>query len=87
MINHATATVSILGKANRLSSVSRHLRYDIALLYLQQANYDLGNAVESYLADEKWEREHPIEGSSNGRASQKPGRRKFGVMTGLSGQL
>jgi len=41
-----------------------HLRYDIAILYLQQTNYDLDGAVEAYLADEKWEKEHPMEGSS-----------------------
>ncbi len=29
-----------------------NLRYDIALLYLQQSDYDLGLAVEAYLADE-----------------------------------
>jgi len=64
-----------------------HLRYDIAVLYLQQTNYDLDGAVEAYLADEKWEKEHPMEGSSKGKAAPKSGRRKFGLGTGLSGQL
>lgn len=36
--------------------------YDVAELYLAQAGYDLGRAVERYLADEAWEREHPMEG-------------------------
>lgn len=63
------------------------LRYNIALLYLQQASYDLDLAVETYLADDKWEKEHPMEGSSKGKTSQKPGRRKVGMGTGLSGQL
>ena len=70
-----------------MSSVPMHLRYDIALLYLQQAKYDLDLAVETYLADEKWEREHPIESSSKGNASRKPNRRKISLATGLSGQL
>ena len=55
------------------------LRYEVALLYLQQASYDLDLAVETYLADEKWEREHPMEGSSQGNMKSKPARRRFGV--------
>ncbi len=70
-----------------MASVAMHLRYDIAILYLQQTNYDLDGAVEAYLADEKWEKEHPMEGSSKGKAAPKPGKRKFGLGTGLSGQL
>ena len=64
------------------------LRYDVALLYLQQADYDLDRAVEAYLEDEKWEKEHPMEeGSSKGKTAPKPARRKVGIRTGLSGQL
>jgi hypothetical protein len=64
-----------------------NLRYDIALLYLQQSNYNLDLAVETYLEDEKWEKEHPMVGSSKGKISPKPGRRKAGLRTGLTGQL
>ena len=74
-------------KADHLASVPTHLRYDIAVLYLQQSNYDLNGAVEAYLADEKWEGEHPMAGSSKAKAVLKPGRRKYGLGTGLSGQL
>ncbi|KAI1124352.1 hypothetical protein F5Y10DRAFT_280249 [Nemania abortiva] len=35
--------------------------YDIALLYLQQAGYDLELATNEYLADEEWERTHPAD--------------------------
>ena len=76
-----------MGKANWLSSVPAHLRYDIALLYLQQANFNLDLAIETYLADEKWEKEHPIEGFSKGNTKTKPARRKMGLTTGFSGQL
>jgi len=86
-IVHVTTETFVQSKANRLLSNSLHLRYEIALLYLQQANYELDVAVVNYLADEKWEKEHPIEGSSNGRANQKSERRKFNAMTGLSGQV
>lgn len=65
---------------------SLYLRYDIALLYLQQANYDLDVAVESYLADEKWEKEHPLAGSK-AKNDQKSTRRKYGIRAGLTGQL
>lgn len=77
-----------LNKADHLSSIPMYLRYDIALLYLQQSEYNLGLAVEAYKADEKWEKEHPLEGSSKGvKRGQKPGKRKIGFQTGLTGQL
>jgi len=80
-------TLYFTGKADHASSVPMHLRYDIALLYLQQANYDLDLAVETYLADEKWERDHPMEGSSKDKARPQPRRRRIGMTTGFSGQL
>jgi len=64
-----------------------HLRYDVALLYLQQSDYDLDAAVETYLADERWEEEHPMQESSKGKTAQRSGRRKFGTMGGLTGQI
>lgn len=59
-------------------------RYDIALLYLNQAGYDLDVAVEAYLADEKWEKEHPIQSTSKGKAKQG---RRIGTQTGLTEQI
>lgn len=76
-----------VSEADQVSSIPLHLRYDVALLYLQQANYDLDLAIATYLADEKWEKEHPMEGRAKGNGKQKPGRRKYGMGTGLSGQL
>ena len=66
---------------NRLPNFSS---YDIALLYLKQADYNLDVAVEAYISDEKWEREHPIESSS--KNNPKP-MKKFGLNTGLTGQI
>ena len=74
-------------EADHVTSIPMSLRYDVALLYLQQADYDLDRAVEAYLEDEKWEKEHPMEGSSKGKTALKPARRKVGIRTGLSGQL
>lgn len=34
--------------------------YDVAVMYLEQANYDLEMATEIYADEERWEREHPI---------------------------
>ncbi|KAJ9150817.1 Thiamine biosynthetic bifunctional enzyme [Pleurostoma richardsiae] len=36
--------------------------YDIAVLYLEQVDYDLGAAMEAYFADEAWEKAHPLHG-------------------------
>ncbi len=44
--------------------------YDIAVLYLENADYDLAMAVQTYQADEAWEREHPLEaGQSKGKGT------------------
>lgn len=45
--------------------------YDVAELYLAQSGGDLGEAVERYLADEEWERAHPLEGSARGKGKGK----------------
>lgn len=62
-------------------------RYDVALLYLKQAEYDLDTAVQSFKADEKWERENPMSASSKGKSKQSTGRRKYGISGGITGQL
>lgn len=45
-----------------MRSLSPSLRYDVALLYLEQTDYNLEAAIEAYKEDERWEREHPLEG-------------------------
>jgi hypothetical protein len=50
--------------------------YDVALLYLKQADYDLEAAVEAYREDETWEKAHPLEGSGKGKGFD-VGRRRF----------
>jgi hypothetical protein len=42
--------------------------YDIALLYLEQAGYDLQLATDTYFADEEWERRHPAKAGKRGKA-------------------
>ncbi|KAG5975154.1 hypothetical protein E4U55_007832, partial [Claviceps digitariae] len=48
--------------------------YDVAVLYLEQWDYDVGLSVEAYLGDEAWEREHPRQGSSRGGLWSRRGR-------------
>lgn len=75
-------------KTDRSLRIPWRLRYDVAVLYLQQSDYDLDLAVETYLADEKWDKEHPMEGASGGgKTRQKTGKRRIGVRTGRSGQF
>ncbi|KAL9128192.1 MAG: hypothetical protein Q9217_003092 [Psora testacea] len=73
--------------ADRMSSIPTNLSYDIALLYLQQANYDLDAAVEAYLADVKWEEDHPMAELAKGKKVQRSERRRFGVGAGLTRQI
>ena len=63
-------------------------RYDVALLYLEQASYNLEQAITAYKADEDWEKTHSLEAAKKGKAkeSQSSGRRKWGF-GGLTGQL
>ncbi|PTD10039.1 hypothetical protein FCULG_00008085 [Fusarium culmorum] len=50
------------GKIRRFMTSCKVSDYDIAVLYLEQSNYDIGNAVTAYLDDEKWEQEHSVPG-------------------------
>ncbi|KAM7215704.1 hypothetical protein V8F06_008898, partial [Rhypophila decipiens] len=43
--------------------------YDVAVLYLEQAGYDIEAATEAYFADEAWERDHPFPATGQGNAS------------------
>ena len=75
-------------KVRRWMVACKVSQYDVALLYLEQAQYDLELAVEVYLDDEKWEKENPLERNSQGKGKKPPARRrKFGGGGGLTGQL
>jgi len=50
--------------------------YDVALLYLGQAGYDLERATEAYRADDAWERNHPLpRGRRTGKQATRQGLR------------
>lgn len=66
-------------------------RYDVAVLYLEQANYNLENAMTAFKADEKWEKDHPLQAAKKGKqpAPQSAGKRRWfgGSGGGITGQL
>lgn len=55
---HYQAVISADGFAD--GSVAPSLRYDVALLYLKNADWNLEKAIQSYQEDEQWEKEHPL---------------------------
>lgn len=63
----------------------------MAVLYLQQTDYDLDQAIKAYKADEQWEKEHPMEAAKKGKlkATQVSGKRRWfgGSGGGLAGQI
>jgi len=66
--------------ADELTSIPPRLRYDVALLYLQQADWDLDLAVGAYQEDERWEKEHPLEAkekAKKGKGAKSTGMRRF----------
>ncbi|SLM33850.1 LysM domain [Lasallia pustulata] len=74
-------------KVRRWMVACKVAEYDVALLYLKQAEYDLDAAVDAFKADEKWERENPMSAASKGKSKQSTGRRKYGVGGGITGQV
>jgi len=74
-------------QANDDGSISPNLRYDVAVLYLEQTDYDLDTAVENYKEDEKWEKEHPMESVKGKRSKDHSRKRTLGTANGLVGQL
>jgi len=57
--------------------------YEVAELYLKQADFDLEKSLEIFRADEKWEKENPFNGK--GKAKEAKGRRRTGA--GITGQV
>ncbi|KAG5922835.1 hypothetical protein E4U42_005222 [Claviceps africana] len=46
-------------KIRRFMTSCKVSDYDVAVLYLEQSDYDFGLSVEAYLGDEAWEAAHP----------------------------
>ena len=70
--------VQLEWNSGRWYSFLMRYRYDVALLYLQQYDYDLESAIETFKDDERWEKEHPIEAAKGkGITRHDVGRRRF----------
>jgi hypothetical protein len=61
-------------------------RYDVAVLYLEQVDYNLEQAITAFKADEDWEKTHSLEAAKKGKSKDTSGRRKWGF-GGLTGQI
>jgi hypothetical protein len=68
---------SLVYRTDRLTSVPPALRYDVATLYMQQADWDFDAAVEAYKEDERWEKEHPMQAHEKGKKAKSVGMRRF----------
>lgn len=59
-------------------SLAPSLRYDVALLYLEQSSYDLDAAIQAFKDDERWEKEHPMDDKGkNKKTARNTGMRRF----------
>ncbi|KAF9734458.1 hypothetical protein PMIN03_000439 [Paraphaeosphaeria minitans] len=72
----------------KVADAAPQYRYDVALLYLQQADYDLEDAIAAFKADERWEKEHPLEAARKKKAKdlQSSSKRKW-ILGGSGGGL
>lgn len=68
-------------------SVPPKYRYDVALMYLKQSDYNLDEAIQTYKEDERWEKEHPLTAGQKGKAAQTVGRRKWAGGMGMTAQM
>ena len=59
-------------KLRRWMVTTKCADYNVATLYLKGSDYDLDLAVEAFKADERWEKDHPMQGKEK-RKSRKLG--------------
>jgi LysM repeat protein len=61
------------GKIRRFMVACKVSEYDVAVLYLEQTDYDLEAATVAYIADEQWEASHPVDGTAEGKSVARRG--------------
>nr|POE72987.1 hypothetical protein CFP56_30926 [Quercus suber] len=67
-------------KVRRWMVTCKVAEYDVALLYLQQSDWSLDDAVAAYTEDERWEKAHPLEAkekAKKGKTAKGAGMRRF----------
>lgn len=82
MFRVSTLKVSIYNLLiDPLTSIAPRFRYEVALLYLKNAEWNLDEAIQAYQEDEQWEKEHPLhKDDKRAKAPEKPkdvGMRRF----------
>lgn len=70
--------------ANAWRSIPPKYRYDVAVLYLKQADYDLDAAIHAYKEDEEWAEKNPMH---KAKAPARTRNGRFRIGGGLTGQL
>ncbi|KAF2431610.1 hypothetical protein EJ08DRAFT_610677 [Tothia fuscella] len=73
--------------ACKVSDVGPKYRYDVALLYLKQADYNLEDAIEAFKADERWEKENPLNQNGKGKIGSSSRSHRQRVGGSVSSQL
>lgn len=73
-------------KLRRWMMACKVAEYDVATLYMQQAEWDLDAAVEAYKEDERWEKEHPMQAREKGKRAKSVGMRRFVGSSSAAGQ-
>ncbi|KAI9886027.1 MAG: hypothetical protein M1823_002194 [Watsoniomyces obsoletus] len=58
-------------KIRRWMVTCKVAEYDVALVYLKQAHYDLDQAVEAYRLDEEWESQNPLHSGPKGKTASR----------------
>lgn len=71
-------------KVRRWMVATKCAEYNVATLYLKGSDWNLDIAIDSFQADEQWEKEHPLKGK--GKSKDVGNRRRFGGGS-LAGQL
>ena len=61
-------------KIRRWQVACKEADYDVAVLYLEAAEYDVAAAAEAYFADEAWERENPLDEAGGARGAKGKGK-------------
>lgn len=64
-------------KVRRWMMACKVAEYDVATLYMQQSEWSLDAAVEAYMEDERWEKEHPMQAREKGKQAKSVGMRRF----------
>ncbi|USW49357.1 Putative LysM and putative peptidoglycan-binding domain-containing protein 1-4 [Septoria linicola] len=67
-------------KIRRWQVACKVAEYDVAVLYLKNADWDLEDAIAAFREDEQWEKDHPLEAKQQvkkGKSASNVGMRRF----------